>query len=214
MKNTLLLYSNTKTKTKEIELSKYLAQVLTGQLLGDANCSRSSPTSNTRITWSFGLKYEAYSEYIADLFKGYGNTGIYYVKSGIRLKTLSSSVFNEYYNMFYILCSETEKMKKIVPKNIMRLMTPITLAHLIMGDGNYDKGRNRVRIYTNSFSLEDCELLARSIKNMGIEVNVMKDKLGSKGQQYILTIGAKQLPLLQKLISPYMHESMLYRIGL
>ncbi len=32
-----------------------------------------------------------------------------------------------------------------------------------MGDGNYDRGRNRVRIFTNSFSHEDCVRLAAAI---------------------------------------------------
>ena len=34
-----------------------------------------------------------------------------------------------------------------------------------MSDGNFDKSRNRVRIYTNSFSKQEVEILADSIKN-------------------------------------------------
>jgi hypothetical protein len=46
-------------------------------------------------------------------------------------------------------------------------MDPIVLAYLIMGDGNFDKGRNRVRIYTNSFIKQEVEELALSInKNL------------------------------------------------
>ena len=54
--------------------------------------------------------------------------------------------------MFYKLDNNSGKFKKIVPENIHDLMNPIVLAYLIMGDGNFDKGRNRVRIYTNSFT--------------------------------------------------------------
>ena len=56
-------------------------------------------------------------------------------------------------------------------------MDPIILAYLIMGDGNYDKSRNRVRIYTNSFIKHEVEELALSINNnLGIYVGVLHDR--------------------------------------
>lgn len=117
--------------------------------------------------------------------------------------------------MFYVLSADTGKYVKVVPPMIMDLMSPITLAHLIMGDGNFDAGRNRVRIYTNSFSHTDCLLLSNAITAMGISTSVMTDKVGRKGeQQYILTIGAQQLDALRAMVSPHMHSSMLYRLGL
>jgi len=64
-------------------------------------------------------------------------------------------------------------------------MTPITLAHLIMGDGNYDSTRNRVRIYTNAFSYEDNLRIAAAVtEKLGISTSVMHDRK----DQYILTI--------------------------
>lgn len=90
-------------------------------------------------------------------------------------------------------------------------MNPIVLAYLIMSDGNFDKSRNRVRIYTNSFTKQEVEILAESIKGkLGIYVGVLHDRK----DQLILTIGAKQLELLRKLVSPYFEKSMLYRINL
>lgn len=52
----------------------------------------------------------------------------------------------------------------MVPNNIAELLTPVALAYLIMADGNYDARRNRVRIYTNSFSKEEVTLLATAIQ--------------------------------------------------
>ena len=90
-------------------------------------------------------------------------------------------------------------------------MNPIVLAYLIMSDGNFDKSRNRIRIYTNSFTKQEVEILAESIKNkLGIYVGVLHDRK----DQWIITIGAKQLELLRKLVLPYFEKSMLYRIGL
>ena len=42
-------------------------------------------------------------------------------------------------------------------------MEPIVLAYLITGDGNFDKSRNRVRIYTNSFNKSEVENLTLAI---------------------------------------------------
>lgn len=131
-----------------------------------------------------------------------------------RLKTRSLSVFNKYYELFYkekTLIEGKSKYIKIVPINISDYMNPIVLAYLIMSDGNYDKSRNRIRIYTNSFTKQEVEILAESIKfKLGIYVGVLHDRK----DQWILTIGAKQLELLRKLVLPYFEKSMLYRIGL
>ena len=79
--------------------------------------------------------------------------------------------------MFYVFNEDLNKYVKIVPKNIDELMNPIVLAYLIMTDGNFDKGRNRVRIYTNSYSKEEVENLALAINsNLGIYTGVLHDR--------------------------------------
>jgi hypothetical protein len=113
--------------------------------------------------------------------------------------------------MFYLFNEDLNKYVKIVPKNIGDLMNPIVLAYLIMTDGNFDKGRNRVRIYTNSYTKEEVESLASQINNkLGIYAGVLHDR----NDQWIVTIGAKYLDLLRNTVSEYFNKSMLYRIGL
>lgn len=113
--------------------------------------------------------------------------------------------------MFYKLNTETGKYVKIIPHNIIIFLNPVVLAYLIMTDGNFDKNRNRVRIYTNSYSKEDVERLATAINiKLGIYVGVLHDRK----DQWILTIGAKQLVKLREMVSPFFESSMLYRIGL
>lgn len=118
--------------------------------------------------------------------------------------------------MFYIL--ENDKYKKIIPVDIAELLCPIVLAHLIMGDGTFSAKDSRIRIYTNHFSFQECSLLAQAITlNCNIECKVLFDRIGGRSdgdKQYILTIGKNQLIKLQELVSPHMHSSMLYRIGL
>lgn len=75
----------------------------------------------------------------------------------------------------------------------------------------YDKGRNRLRIYTNSYTKSEVENLALAIN---IKLNLYAAVLHDRKDQWILTIGANNLNLLRNIVSPYFHISMLYRLGL
>lgn len=143
--------------TLEALLPIELKSVFIGIMLGDGSLYRSSSTSNVRFEISFGQKYELFALYLGDLFKELmsnpvktleikGKTKTY---TNYRLKTKSLPLFVPYYNMFYSYNEDLNKYIKIVPENIIEFMDPIVLAYLIMTDGNFDKGRNRVRIYTN-----------------------------------------------------------------
>lgn len=110
------------------------------------------------------------------------------------------SIFNYYHDLFYKKDNTTWKYRKIVPSNIKSLMNPIVLAYLIMTDGNFDKSRNRIRIYTNSYSKLEVEKLAKSIElKLDIYVGVLHDRK----DQWILTIGAQQLDKLRSLVKPH-----------
>ena len=131
-----------------------------------------------------------------------------------RLKSRTTVLFNKYRDMFYIL--EGGKYKKIIPVNIADLICPIVLAHLIIGDGTFSSKDSRIRIYTNHFTFEECDILANAITlNCSIQCKVIFDRKGKTGDnQYILTIGKNQLIRLQEILSPHIHSSILYRIGL
>jgi hypothetical protein len=201
-----------------INLSSDLNSILVGIMLGDGSIYRSSPTSNARLEMSFGQKYEEFAFHLGDLLKEYMSNPVKCLEikgknntyKNFRLKTKTLPLFAYYHDLFYE-CNSTGKYIKIVPKNIEELMDPIVLAYLIMTDGNFDKGRNRVRIYTNSFKKAEVENLAVAINNkLGIYAGVLHDR----NDQWIITIGAKYLSLLREIVSPHFHKSMLYRIGI
>ncbi len=196
-----------------------LHSILIGLMLGDGSLYRSSARANVRFEISFGQNYEEFALAIGELFKKFMSNTVKALeikgktKSYInyRLKTKSLPIFVEYYNMFYVLNEDLNKYVQIVPKNIDELMNPFVLAYLIMTDGNFDKGRNRVRIYTNSYTKEEVESLAKAIyNNLGIYAGVLHDR----NNQWIITIAANYLDLLRSTVSIYFHNSMLYRIGL
>jgi hypothetical protein len=162
-----------------------LHSILIGIMLGDGSLFRSSPTANVRFEMSLGQKYEEFALFIGNLFKDYTSNpvkaleikGKYKNYINYRLKTKSLPVFVQYYKMFYEFDKDLNKYKKIIPTNIGNLMNPIVLAYLIMTDGNFDKGRNRVRIYTNSYTKKEVENLALAINtNLNIYVGVLHDR--------------------------------------
>jgi len=200
-------------------LPENLHSILIGLMLGDAGIYKSSKTSNSRLEISFGTNYKQFAESIENLFKFYIKNPIKQVEIkgknkiyiNYRIKTKTLPLFNIYQNMFYIFNTETNKYVKVVPNDIFNFMNPIVLAYLIMSDGNYDKLRKRVRIYTNSYSKQDVIKLQKAInETLGIYVGILHDR----NNQWILTIGNTQLSKLQEIVSPYFEPSMLYRINM
>jgi hypothetical protein len=94
-------------------------------------------------------------------------------------------------------------------------MTPLVLAHLIIGDGSYSNSEGCVFIYTNSYTYSDCVKLAEAITAIGIVTTVRKERVGKNGcMQYKLAILKSQVVKLREMISIHMHPSMMYRIGI
>ena len=62
------------------------------------------------------------------------------------------SILN-YFELYSIFYKGDVKKNKIIPDNIYNLLTPIALAHLIMGDGSARP--HGLTICTNNYSLKD-----------------------------------------------------------
>lgn len=119
------------------ELPIYLGDVLIGLLLSDGSLERTSSTSAVRLSISFSEKHREYLEFLYNLYKPYINTEpalirVYNRKTNsynnvLKFKTLSIPQLIYYYELFYV------NGKKLIPSNIEELITPVGLAHLIMG---------------------------------------------------------------------------------
>jgi hypothetical protein len=78
-----------------------------------------------------------------------------------------------------------------------------------MDDGN--KERNNFIFNTNSYTLQEVELLSLVLKdqfNLDCTIQNRKDT-----NQYKLNIRTKSVPLFKSIISPYFHESMRYKLN-
>ena len=102
------------------------------------------------------------------------------------------------------------KGKKVIPLNIYEYLTPLALAVWIMDDGGWTN--NGVRIATNSFELKEVELLNETIKSKyNLETTIQKIWIKN---QYSIYIKKQSINDIRSILVPYMHSSMLYKLGL
>lgn len=204
-----------------MKLTNHLEQVLHGLMLGDGHMAQWSKTSDARYTQTFGQHAELFANYVFKTLREYcTEKGLYTykVRSGKNsplyqrwiVQTLTLSVFTDICNMYYTY-NDLGKRIKILPLNIEMILTPIVLAHLIMGDGNFHKKKHFIRIFTNNYTKEEVQLLSTAIYNkFGIESRLDR----ARKEQYVIAIRKTQVPKVQALVKDHMIPSMMYRIGL
>jgi LAGLIDADG DNA endonuclease family/Cytochrome C oxidase subunit II, transmembrane domain len=123
---------------------------------------------------------------------------------GYEFNTFTFRSFDWIYKMFY------KDGKKRIHSNISNYLTPLALAIWIMDDGNWVK--SGVRISCNAFNLYEVKLLFEALKqNFGLSCNIQNI---SNTNQYSIYIQSKSIIKLRELISPLIHNSMLYKLGM
>lgn len=120
-----------------------------------------------------------------------------------RFRTFTYSSFDWIYNGFY------KKNKKIIPNFIEQYLTPLTLAIWIMDDGCKFKNKG-IKFCTNCFTLKEIKFLSNILeKKFTLKTSIHKTGVIN---QYNIYISKSSMPLLIKLVKPYIHETMLYKI--
>jgi len=96
---------------------------------------------------------------------------------------------------------------KIIPKNIFELLTPIALAHMIMGDGSVKY--YGLIICTDSYTVQD---VVRLMNVLIIKYRLECNLRAHRKNQYRIYIKQGSMPSLFNIVSPYIHTSMLYKL--
>ena len=112
--------------------------------------------------------------------------------------------FNYLWDLFYI-----DKVKT-VPLNIGEILTEVGLAFWIMDDGG--KVGNGLKLSTNSFNYSDCTILVKVLyDNFNLKCSIQS---AGKDNQFIIYIWKESMPLLRKIVLPYVHPSMKYKLSI
>lgn len=192
-----------------INPTKEQIQILKGCLLGDGSLEKSINNINTRFSCEHGINQKEYCEWKYNKLNGIGakisynkrNTpdkrnGIYYESVSIRIG--SNEYFNNWLYMLY-----TPK-KEISPK-FLEDFNEQALAVLFMDDGS--KNGKTCDLCLCSFSEKSLQIFQNFVyEKWDLEFNIHKNKT--------LYLKQKSFNTFVNIILPYMHESMLYKLGL
>lgn len=193
---------------KPIELTDFQKQVLLGTIIGDASFKMGKGSINPSISCAHSIKQKEYCEYKTKIFENLGayckyhkrnfpdkrNGNIYedytmYVPANPELKS--------WYDSFY------KNGKKVIPFELFEYFTEVSLAFMFMDDGS--RCHNSFTIATNCFSMKELIKFKEFLyKKFFIEVTIRRD--------HTLYIKACSRNLFIKLISPYIHECVKYKI--
>ena len=196
-------------------LPQNLKEILIGLLLGDLYIQNFTKNENTNLQFEQGLVHKDYIYHLYDLFKDYCiaepkisdrkpdyRTNKIYTR--IRFHTYVLPCFNEFYLLFY------PDGKKNIPQNIGELLTPLSLAFWAMDDGN-KKSNNNFIFNTNSYTLKEVELLSSVLKEkFNLDCSIQRHNKNK--EQFRIYIKSKSIVHFKNLVSPYFHESMLYKL--
>lgn len=190
-----------------------LISIIVGSLLGDGYAEKHG--NGTRICFQ---QEESHSSYLLYLYekiseKGYCNGTKPKITTRIgkkgkiryssRFKTYTYSSFNWISDIFYF------ENKKIVPNNISDYLSPLALAIWIQDDGG--RVSSGLKISTNSFTYEEVKFLAEVLKDK-YKFKVTVNKAGALNQ-YVLYFSKNSMGDLAKVVKPYMHPSMYYKLN-
>lgn len=203
--------------------------VLVGCLLGDAYASQTKgKIVGTHLRFKQSGRHKDYLFFLYNFLfeRGYctasgpreyktilknvsGKSKMYF---GYEFDTFTFSNLNWLYDLFYI------NRRKIILPELMKYLTPISLAYLIMDDGGWVSGSKSVRISTNNFTLKEVELLVQMFKTkFGLDCTIQKlsyNKENPLKNKFSIYFKVASIPRLRELVVPYMHNSMLYKLGL
>lgn len=191
-------------------LTKYQEEILIGSLLGDARLECRSSVGSARLRFHHADSQKAYLFWKYEIFKEYaGREPWQYEWFDERTQktyqawffhTKTSQVFSEIHKMFY------PDKKKILPKNIGEMLTPLVLAIWFMDDGCLFQ---KTMIFNSqSFSLEEQKRLISIMKDkFSVNLSIQKDR-----RNFRLITGRAESLKLSKIIQPYIIESMKCKI--
>ncbi|RYE27645.1 MAG: hypothetical protein EOP45_00400 [Sphingobacteriaceae bacterium] len=197
-----------------VQLTQLQIDVLVGTMLGDATMERAQINHSPRLR--FEQTFPMHAAYLTNLyiiFMGLvgkhptvvtrepdSRTGSIY--STIRFSTLAFPCLNYYFDLFHFMG------KKVVPSNIVSLLTPQALAYWIMDDG--EKGSyGEMILHTRSFTFADVQRLQDALAiNFSLRTRLIEKTPG----QWVIVIPIKQSMPLKDIVSPYMCRSMLYKL--
>lgn len=212
-----------KTKSTKIRADKRIGphnfdilSVIFGSLLGDGHAEKRIKGNGTRLSFQQEASHVTYLLWLHQIIANLGYCNILIpqittrlgqkgkVRKIIRFHTWTYQSFNWIHSLWY------ENGIKKIPSNIKFYLTPLALAIWIMGDGC--KSGSGLKLATNFFLYSDCLLLV-SVLHENFKIKATVQKAGVLNQYHIY-IWKESMVDLRKIVLPYFHSSMIYKLNI
>lgn len=185
--------------------------VMYGSILGDGYL-RSTSGISWSLAFSHGEKQLDYLKWKYDLFEKFVTTK----KFGVAFRdfhgnapvhsfaTISHPEITAFYHLTH------PDGKKLVTKEWLDLLSPLSLAVWYMDDGSLNKRYGTIVLSTNAYSLQEQELMIDFFeKKHGLHAKLEK----RRNDQYALRINASESKAFRSIIADYVPDCMSYKLG-
>ena len=210
------LYKLVKNYRKKLEsnpnllLTKSQHNLIIGDLLGDANIKQREKNCSFRVGHSRKQKKYLYWKY--NILKEFIKNTLYWNIRNLNDRTIETLefatfthiVFNYYRKLFY------KNGIKTVTREILNLLNPRSLAVWLCDDGSYCKKYRYIILSTNSFSLNEHEIMKKYFE----EVWGLSPTIGFRDNKYYyLRFKVEDTKKLISIVRPFILKVMKYKIG-
>jgi hypothetical protein len=198
-----------------------ITEIIYGLMLGDGNIRingnhallsvQQTDESLVNNLWDILKQWNLVSISVKTLNRHENHKTIYY------FQTLTIPYFTELYSKWYGI-SVNGKRNKILPSDIYDKLTPVALAHWIIGDGSFDghgRGIGRLSLHTENFTLDEVNILKDVLlQKFNIESNLRKGVNADPTRGYVIRIPAISVVTVRDLCKDHVYPSMKYKLGL
>ena len=179
-------------------LTKRQEEILFGKILGDGFLENRG-TANSRLQIRHSLRQRDYVDWIYKELSNFVLAMPRKIGNAYFFRTRSLPIFTKWRNRFY------KNGIKIVPKDIS--LSTLSLAVWFMDDGYCNK--KAAYFCTHSFNSQDLNHLQRLLSKYSLESGLILDR-----GHYKIRLRVKSTPKFIELVKPYLHPSLLYKIGI
>lgn len=196
---------------RQFFISKFQKELIIGSLLGDGRLECRSKQGSARLRIHQGWKQKDF------VFWKYKKLQNLVLRPPRKIVCWKNPKNNENYHSWYFHTRTTLELgkfhkmfykngKKILPKNIFNLLTPICLAVWIMDDGCYSE--KSIILNTQNFSLTENIRLQNTLqRKFNLKFGINKDRNKQR-----LRLSRDSFQKLQNIVKPYIIPSMKYKI--
>lgn len=198
-----------------MKITKEQQQIIIGLLLGDGYLESQNKGRTYRLGIIHSIKQKEYVEWLYQKLKNWCTSGVKIWerrdgKKFVGFRTVSSGSFRFYAHQFY----DKNTNQKKVPKLIHKWLTPLAMAIWFMDDGSMKSKNHKTYLFhTDGFKREDVLKLQEALwRNYQIKTAIHKQRRKGKiyYRLYILSESAEKF---KKLIEPFIHSSMKYKLS-